>query len=95
MISYCGQAIVSFSSRVGDLLGIQSRRIDIELEETSPKSLQPYLWIVKLEDSEEVRITLPERQYIYGRVSAQEDQVVTIVSTRLVNDLSRSAPAVR
>lgn len=80
MISYHGQAIVSFSARAGQMLGIQSRRIEIGLEETAPGVFNLTCGL-NLRGAEEVRITLPERQHISGTVAVQEGQVVTLVAT--------------
>lgn len=92
MINYHGQAIVSFSGRAGDLLGIQSRRVEIELEETTPGVFNLTCGL-KLEGAEEVRITLPERLLIYGRVAAHRDQIATIISSRTEVSSKRSAQA--
>lgn len=79
MISYHGQAVVSFSGRAGQMLGIQSQRTEIGLEETAPGVFNLTCGL-NLRSAEEVRITRPERQHISGTVAAQEGQVVTLVA---------------
>ncbi|MCU9949876.1 hypothetical protein [Pseudomonas sp. PDM13] len=65
MLSYQGQAIVSFTGRAGSLIGIQSRRTDISVNEVADGNYQLETQL-DLRDTQEVRLTLSSGLILIG-----------------------------